>query len=241
MRKAADVWEPLRQVLIALADAQPDITVVGGWAFRLYALHPDAGPAEIDSIATLDADLVLAPVIDLDLGAALEHASFKKISGGTTTPRIEKFRATIGGDEIEVEFLCHRPGAEVKRTGPDRLTTIGNVTVQRLPHLDLLVAHAIEVEIPDGSGGPRVRARIPHPAAYLIHKLMVLRARAAEKRPKDVRYVHDVLMRFADRLDAWRAGLEGLVPAPRRAKGGVAFIDWDLIVEASTIGRARSR
>lgn len=240
MTSSGDEWALLRRVLKALAGAHSHITLIGGWAFRAYSLHPDSGPVEGEPIATLDADLVLSPRIDIDVDAALRRDGFRKQRSGTSTRPIERFTMVISGDEMEVEFLAHRAGAEVKQDVPDVLGTLGNVTVQRLPHLDMLVADAIELEVPPSATEPAMKVRVPHPAAFVFHKFMILRQRAKDDRPKDLRYVHDVLVRFADELPQWRREHPLAAAALRRVRSGLAMVTSDLIANAARIGSPTS-
>jgi hypothetical protein len=69
------------------------------------------------------------------------------------------------------------------------------VVAQRLRYMDLALDHAITLDV---SRVPELRldrpllARVPHPVSFVIHKLLVMAYRGAEKFDRDAAYLYDV-------------------------------------------------
>lgn len=191
-------------LLAALGDDLSRVVIVGGWAHRLFALHPLARRSASALITTLDVDVAVPTGANPSgLDRRLREAAFRVELVGREAP-VTKYYPPDGADEFHVEFLAPRHGSESVRGGTARKTIeIGGVVACLLPHLEMLVEDAWRVTVSEERGFPVGRARyevaIPNPARYMAHKLMVLEQRHA-KRPNDVRYVHDTIQLFGDAL-----------------------------------------
>lgn len=61
----------LGYVLRAIAPYVDSLVLVGGFAVRLYRLHPRAAPTGIVSLVTFDADFVAPPELKIKAGRRL--------------------------------------------------------------------------------------------------------------------------------------------------------------------------
>ena len=92
------------------------LVLVGGFAVRLYELHPRASQATIRVLRTFDADLATAndriPVAGESLAALAEAAGFRLDFRGDHTPPVIKFvqkdasAEASGEDQYTIEFLA---------------------------------------------------------------------------------------------------------------------------------------
>jgi hypothetical protein len=233
-------------LLSALREHLDKVIVVGGWAQRLFRLHPLARRTAPAPIATLDADLVLTNVGSrhLDLDHALTAAGFRAEEVGLDTPRVTHYYAPGGTDELHVEFLVPRIGGGTSRRGSERKTVeIAGVGAQLLPHLDVLIDATWWVLVDSsagyGRGTARYRVRIPNAARYIVQKLLVLDQRSARKQPNDVRYLHDTIQTFGDSLSDLAelgAGISWTSARKKRLeRGRIMLRSPDLLARASKI------
>jgi hypothetical protein len=203
-----------RLLVAALRAAGPylsDLVLVGGWAFRLYALRSRDDGALV-ALATKDADFVLPPVLPpraRTLRESLEVGGFNAEYTGDESPPVSHFVPGTSDVDFYVEFLV----PEVGRPGAPT-ATISGITAQRLRHLDLLRVNTRQVELSRANGfdtgdSPLV-VRVPNPAAFLVHKLLVLDRRKPEKQHGDIIYIHDTLWIFSDILHELREDWLGL-------------------------------
>src|SRR3990172_5644090 len=103
------------------------LVLVGGFAVRLYEIHPRAAPAAVRVLRTFDADLAAPsggiPLAGESLSALAEAAGFQLDFRGDHTPAVMKLvpKEAIGGavgvDRYTVEFLTPMTGAPVSRSG----------------------------------------------------------------------------------------------------------------------------
>ncbi len=204
----------LSRALVALRPWLPHVVLAGGWAHRLFPHHPRAQRPDFPPLMTLDADLVAPghPPQLPDMRRLLEAAGFvTRLSGEERPPVSEYVLEDEGG--FSLEFITPLRGGAVGRGGASRATVaVGGVTAQRLRHVELLELSpwSLRVGREQGFGADALglRLRVAHPAAYLAQKLLVLDKRRRARAEKDVLYVHDTLLMFADALDVlaedWR-------------------------------------
>lgn len=239
-----------RTALLALGDALDEIVVVGGWAHRLFALHPLARRVVNPPIATLDADIVVSTACETDLDGRLQRGGFRVERRGNATPQLARYRPGVAdheGDEFYLEFLVPRTGASRGRSGRLKNTlTVAGVVAQQLPHIELLTEDTWTVSV----DGLQQAVRIPNAARYLAQKLLVLDQRAVTgKRPNDVRYCYDTLHCFGDalvELSALAASIRWSAAWKKRLRRGRLLLeDADLLARAARLpdglGRSVSR
>ena len=231
----------LLRALRPLEDVLGEIILVGGWAHRLHAHHPLA-TQEGRLLNTLDADLfITTPTSKGPRREALHAAGFTIRPGGHETPPVTEYLLATDADEFEVEFLAHRQGAEVDRHGIRRVTTrFGDVVAILLPFMDVMAHEPWTCTVePSAASAPDPRPltlRVVSPAAYVAHKLMVLKDRPVLKRHQDVRYLYETLRRFAPALStlhaSWsrRSSTKGEL---KRVSDGRRFLTDSLIAYAA--------
>ncbi len=200
----------LARFVDALRPYLDDLTLVGGWAHRLYT-HFLEEPPPFEPLTTEDADLATPidlPIRDGTLAERLEQAGFVAEQSGDTEPPVEHYRH--GDDEgFLVEFLCNQPGSGVRRDGmPAGTVRIGGVTAQRLRYLEILTMERWQLTIGVSKGFPLeggdATIHLPNPAAYLVQKVLTLHHRRPRQQPKDILYVHDTLLMFGPSIDGLR-------------------------------------
>ena len=197
----------------ALAPWGSRFLFVGGWAHRLYRLHPDAASPPYRPLATLDADVAFAQHerLEGDIRASLQRAGFEQELTGSHRPPVSRY--TLGKDGpagFYAEFLTPLVGRAQARDGTPLATQAqAGVTAQRLRYLELLFIAPWSVTLgEDWSIDAPLPVRIPNPVAFIVQKLLIHHGRAAGKQSQDLLYIHDTLALFAAELDAlgtlWR-------------------------------------
>jgi len=197
------------KALKALGPYLGELVVVGGWAHRLFGLHPMARAPGFQPLMTEDADIA-APVRMQKKGesiaALLKREGFAETFFGDETPPVSEYR--IGDDDggLYLEFLVPLIGSEHRRDGSRKATaTVAGVSAQRLRYIEIVIAEPWTIRLSDQKGYPLGRAgldvRVANAACYLAQKLLVFRERKPDKQAKDLLYVHDTLLIFSHSLD----------------------------------------
>lgn len=210
--------------------------LVGGFAVRLYELHPRAVPSVARVLRTFDADLATPnsriPIAGASLAELAEAAGFQPDFRGDNIPPVMKFvpkRGVVepfGVDQYTVEFLTPMTGAPVSRSGRAAATSNiqDGVTAQRLRYLDLLLEGAWRVSLTGFPGIPEetraIEVRLPHPGFFIVQKILISEVpNRQDKRPKDMAYIYQVVNLFrrdlADLAEEIRARM-GAIPAWRK-------------------------
>jgi hypothetical protein len=194
------------------------VVIIGGWAHRLYRLHPLAQPLDYEPLGTFDADVA----VPLDLHATGEQIrerllarEFREELMGDTNPPAAHYRVQSGDNSFYAEFLTPLEGSAVKRGGRRDVTSrISGVPVQKLRHLELLLKNPWEVMIAPALGYPTPGVRrilVPNPAAFLVQKILIQEKRSHDKRAKDILYLHDTIETFGSNLGGIREQSETTV------------------------------
>jgi hypothetical protein len=232
------------------------VVIIGGWAHRLYRLHPLAQPLDYEPLGTFDADVA----VPLDLHETGEQIrerllarEFREELMGDTQPPAAHYRVQSGDNSFYAEFLTPLEGSEVKRGGKRDVTArVSGVPVQKLRHLEILLEHSWDVMIAPALGYPTPGARrvlVPNPAAFLVQKILIHEKRNRDKRAKDFLYIHDTIETFGGNLAPIREQWETSVRPAVRAKAvrlveGAAEVYFrevnDTIREASRIAAGRN-
>lgn len=195
------------------------VVLVGGFAVRLYELHPRAAPTAVRVLRTFDADLAIPsggiPVTGESLGTLAEAAGFKLDFRGDHIPPIMKFvpkgalGRPVGVDQYTVEFLTPMTGAPIGRNKRAVVTSDiqAGVTAQRLRYLDLLLERPWRVSLVGLPGIPEeartMEVRLPHPGLFIVQKILISEDRnRLDRRPKDMAYVYQVVSLFRRELMA---------------------------------------
>jgi len=187
------------------------IVIVGGWAHRLYRLHPLAQALDYEPLGTLDTDVAVPaqlPATGEDIRQRLLENGFREELLGETQPPVAHYHVASGGSGFYAEFLTPLVGGAVKRGGrQDATTQIAGVSVQKLRHLELLLDSPWDVVIASGNGYPTAtvrQVRIPNASAYLVQKILIHDKRERADKAKDILYIHNTIETFGGNLPAIR-------------------------------------
>jgi hypothetical protein len=198
---------PLIKVVLALRPHLDRMILVGGWCHRLYTLRPEALVDRFRPLTTDDADIVL----DMKSGVSGPQISdllapdFEARYFGETRPPVAEYRLKGSRSGFTVEFLVPQRGDGTR----NQLVSISGVVAQSLRYVEILAYSPWAIRLDEASGVP-VRAApidvmVANPACYLAQKVLTIPERqTAKKRAKDILYVHDTVLLFADRLDELR-------------------------------------
>ena len=92
------------------------VVVVGGWAYRLYRLHPLAQQLRYEPLATLDADIALPTRLKVagdEIYQRLASNGFEAEFLGHHKPPAAHYRLTDPGIEFYAEFVAPLAGSTV--------------------------------------------------------------------------------------------------------------------------------
>ena len=162
------ISEPFGRLLAALEPWLDQIVIVGGWAHRLYRLHPDAQALAYPPLSTLDADVALSPTLmskEQGIHARLLAFGFEEEFFGETRPPAAHYH--LGGETsgFYAEFLTPLVGSEYDRKQKRKaVMEVAGASTQQLRHIELLLngPWLIHVEHAEFSG----RIRIANPVAF---------------------------------------------------------------------------
>jgi len=219
-------WTAFSRLLEALAPWLDDLVIVGGWAHRLYWLHPYAQPLEYPPLMTLDVDVAVSPTLPVMEGAIrdrLNAAGFEEERLGDSEGMVTHYYLVRDPGAFYAEFITSRTGGAHKRDGiRKRPNYVGGIAAQPLAHVDILMESPWRVNLDDpGLTSWRGTVRIAGPVRFLAQKLLILRDRSPDDRAKDIAYIHDTLQVFGRRLGELRAEWKesvapSLLPAHRK-------------------------
>jgi hypothetical protein len=200
------------RIILALAPYLDDVVFVGGWAQRLFRLHPLAASTAPAPLMTLDADIAV-PMTLSNRGRTLRElllgAHFVENLSGNESPPKTKYHLDAAGS-VSVEFITPLVGGGFRRDGTvDATAKILGVSAEKLRHVGLLLSCPWTVELTSADGYTVGEHPFPikicNPASYLAQKVLALPSRRPSKRGKDVLYIHDTLLLFGAALDELRA------------------------------------
>jgi hypothetical protein len=196
------------------------VVIIGGWAHRLYRLHPSARLVEYPPLTTLDTDVALPIRLEInqqDMRERLVANGFREEFFGDHQPPATHYRLGDAKSGFYAEFLTPLIGSRYDRNGTAKSTgRVGGVASQKLRHLELLLDMPWHVELDGAKGFPLAapkRVQIPNPTCFLAQKLLIHSKRSTEERAKDILYIHDTLEIFSggiqDLNEIWlSAGLQ---------------------------------
>jgi hypothetical protein len=173
---ASDLVDPLVAILRMLTTEkawEAGLEIVGSWCFLLYQRHL---PMVKYPLRTEDLDILIPRPFKgkaFDLAGYLQRLGF--------TQHFNRDGSTyFAGNRMKVEFLSRegRPGTRSVRS----VKALG-VAPQELRYLEILFEEPLTLKVARG-----VRAKVPAPAAFLFHKLIIsTRPERGAKKEKDVR------------------------------------------------------
>jgi hypothetical protein len=213
VRLPVEMEEPLRDLgacLAALGPYRGKAVLAGGMVPVIYRHLDSVREIERIPLTTFDLDIAVPgrlggrghpPVSEL-----LDRAAFEMRLRGSDDPPVAIYQHSRhrcdGIDPIHVEFLAPLTGPETERVGGRRrlVEVQHGFRAQALRYVGLLLERPLAVHsarvpalcIPE----PGVEFQVPHPAMFILQKMLCRDERQADKRDKDLAYVFDVVTVF---------------------------------------------
>ena len=186
--------------------------VVGGWAHRLYRLHPLAQQLRYEPLATLDADIALPARLKVtgdEIYKRLASNGFEAEFLGHHKPPAAHYRLSDPGIEFYAEFVASLAGSAVSRRGRPKATqSLGGISSQNLRYVEVLLARPWSVTLSANNGFPladETPVQIANPVSFLAQKILIHGRRNRHDRTKDILYMHDTIETFATGIDGLQA------------------------------------
>jgi hypothetical protein len=184
-----------------------EVVLIGGWAHRLYRLHPLARKLEYLPLTTLDGDVAVPPKLktrESTVRQRLLDAGFKEDFVGEDRPPATHYHYGKGGG-FYAEFLAPLEGSEYDRSGKRKATTeVGGISSQLLRYIEILMISPSDVELGKENGYPflpKRKVQIANPASFLAQKILIHGERKPRDRAKDLLYIHDTIEVFSESLE----------------------------------------
>lgn len=205
--------EGFARLIAALEPWLTQVVIIGGWAHRLYRLHPSAQAIEFLPLTTLDTDIAVPArlkVMDRDIRERLIANGFEEERLGEDQPPATHYRLGDSKTGFYAEFLTPLFGAEHERDGKPKATRrVAGIVSQQLRHLELLLLAPWTLRLNRSNGfafeDPK-EVQIANPASFLGHKILIQNKRKRANFAKDILYIHDTLEIFGARLEDLNRG-----------------------------------
>lgn len=204
--------EELRTVVQALGPYLGEVVLVGGWAHRMFRVHPWARERDFVPLSTQDFDFAIPPTARVHapgpISSLLEMAGYKPQHKSIhTKPPLVRYQKA----GLQVEFVADLSGGTTSREDDSAVLEVAGVTAEQLRFVYPLQLRPWSPTDQDLS-----RLRVANPVTYLFQKLLVNGRRASkEKAAGDLLYVADTADLFGDRFPElageWKDAIEPLV------------------------------
>ncbi len=216
------------------AGVLPKLVLIGSWCLVLYREY-FYGIGEVMAVRTRDMDFLVPTT-----------GAFK--TGGVDLPELLKdlgfiaeFRGAEGAmmldhPELMIELLVPEKG---RGTGAARSIPGLGLNAQPLRYMNIAMMMTLQLNFSD------VSVRVPHPAAFALHKLLVAPRRKTEEKKRkdldsafhvlellgkkgDMPIVHDLWVRFPA---TWRKNILATLRLEKQTVLAEQFIDWNSFAE----------
>lgn len=168
----------------------PYLVLTGSWCLLLYRQYFERDEL-FSSLRTRDMDFLVP--IPLNLRDKINIPELLKDLGFLTEYKGSAGYMQLIHPEVMLEFLVPQRGRETDR--PFDLPQLG-LNAQRLRYMDVALMKPIELMFED------ISIRVPHPACFALHKLLVApRRKEAFKRERDIEIAVELLNLLFDRND----------------------------------------
>jgi hypothetical protein len=179
MSEQALELEAFAKFIVALEPWLAEAVVTGGWAHRLYRLHPRARKLDYEPLTTLDGDVAVPPKLKQQESTVrqrlLEAGFTEEFEGEEDPPATHYHYGKSGG--FYAEFLAPLVGSEYDRHGKRKATLeVGGVSSQLLRYIEILLVSPWKVELSEQSGYPltsKKSIQIANPASFLALKILI--------------------------------------------------------------------
>jgi hypothetical protein len=209
--------EAFSKFVVALAPWLGELVVVGGWAHRLYRLHPRARKLDYVPLTTLDGDVAVPPKLkkeESNVRKSLLDAGFEEEFIGEDRPPATHYHCGNGGG-FYAEFLAPLEGSEYDRSGKRKATKeLSGISSQLLRYIEILLISPWKVELSEENGyaiSPKRSVQIANPASFLAQKILIHEQRDYKDRAKDLLYMHDTVELFSETLGELQKLFRGTV------------------------------
>ena len=175
-KEELDLAGPVMDILRAMTKHKlwdEGFEIIGSWCFLLYQKHL---PMERYPLRTEDLDILVPRPFkgrSFDVGELMQRLGFRQ----DFNPDGSMY---FTGNRMKVEFVTKE-----RRDGslPPRHIQEISLTPQELRHMDILAASPVVLKL-----GPGIRARVPSPSAFFLHKLfLAARPERRGKMEKDIK------------------------------------------------------
>ena len=207
MSEANPELEAFSKFVDALAPWLGEVVLIGGWAHRLYRIHPLARKLDYLPLTTLDGDVAVPPRLkaqEATVRQRLLAEGFEEEFVGEDQPPSTHYHYGKGGG-FYAEFLTPLVGSEYDRRGRRKATKeVGGISSQLLRYIEILMLSPWKVELDKDNGYPfsaRRNVRIANPASFLVQKILIHGKRNYKDRAKDLLYIHDTIEVFSESLE----------------------------------------
>jgi hypothetical protein len=207
MSEANPELEAFSKFVDALAPWLGEVVLIGGWAHRLYRIHPLARKLDYLPLTTLDGDVAVPPRLkaqEATVRQRLLDAGFEEEFVGEDQPPSTHYHYGKGGG-FYAEFLTPLVGSEYDRRGRRKATKeVGGISSQLLRYIEILMLSPWKVELGKENGYPfsaKRNVRIANPASFLVQKILIHGKRNYKDRAKDLLYIHDTIEVFSESLE----------------------------------------
>ena len=204
--------DPFRRLVAALKPWHGQVVIVGGWAHRLYRLHPEAQDLDYAPLITLDADVALPTRLaggKRDIRTRLLAYGFTEDFLGDDHPPATHYRLSGEATGFYVEFLTPLVGGEVDRKHRRKATV--EVAESSLNVCDTSNFSCINPVNLFRVCGHETTIQIANPVSFLTQKILIHGYRERGGKAKDILYIHDTLGVFGARLPELRELWRGVV------------------------------
>lgn len=204
----------LFKTLSILKPYLPQIVIGGGWAPFLYyhylvknRQHAPVLTSDIDLMVSHHVPIVGPKTIDEILTV---EANLETVFKNRDNPAVIHYEGTIGGVEVEIEFLTDQTGPQEEKV----LVVQKGLHAEALRYVSIIVENTLMLEIDDvesaQEGSPLV-VQVPKPAAYIFQKCLSFPLRRDnQKASKDLYYIFDILAGIPEIYNLTRSDFEDL-------------------------------
>jgi hypothetical protein len=186
-------FESFARLIDALSPWLGQVVIIGGWAHRLYRLHPSAQKPDYPPLTTLDTDIAVPARLEVkkqDIHDRLIANRFQEELLGRHRPPAAHYHLGSEKSGFYAEFLTPLTGSTHTRAGrPNATVRIGGVISQKLRHLEILLKAPWQVELSGTNSFPSahsVRVQIANPVAFMVQKILIHSKRNQAQRAKDI-------------------------------------------------------
>ncbi|MBW1809865.1 MAG: hypothetical protein JRJ19_10880 [Deltaproteobacteria bacterium] len=203
-----EVLDDLKRSARALDAYSEDIVLAGGLVPLCYRKIYVSELEDHKSLFTFDVDWAVPNKVPLKEGQSvvesIRSAGYQEVLSHLVVPPVAKYQHERFDPEnpapVYLEFITDRAGGPRSRTGNDQssMNVQSGFRVVALPYVRILLGGTLDFDLAELDKTvieEPLQVQVPHPANYVLHKLLVSEKRAKrEKHDKDLAYVYDVAL-----------------------------------------------